>query len=79
MLPTLKSGQKALVYSWFFKPKIGDIIVVKMQDIDIIKRIKAISESGVFVEGDNKKESIDSRLFGPVLRQEIVGKVVYVR
>jgi len=35
------------------------------------------SENFYFVEGDNKEESIDSRLFGMITEKSIIGKVIY--
>lgn len=79
MLPTLKPGQNVLIRCWFYQPKVGDIVVIKQNKRNIIKRIQKIQGYKYFVEGDNEKESTDSRTFGPIFKQEIVGKVVYVR
>jgi signal peptidase I len=32
-----------------------------------------------FVEGDNKEHSTDSRIYGPILREQILGKVLGVK
>lgn len=82
MLPTLKPGQDVLVFNWaylFSKPKVGDIVIIRKNGKEMVKRIQKCHGRSVFVIGDNKKESTDSRDFGLVLRSEIVGKVVYVR
>ena len=79
MEPTFQDGDAVLVnrLSYFFKkPKIGDLVVLKREKY-IIKRITKIKDNKIFVEGDNKKESIDSRGFGWVDRKRIVGKVAY--
>lgn len=79
MLPTLKPGQDVLVFNWaylFSQPKIGDMVVIKHDGRKMIKRVQNISDQELFVEGDNKKESTDSRNFGPIDKSEIVGKVV---
>ncbi len=81
MLPTLKPGQDVLVFNWayiFSQPKIGDMIVIKLENKEIIKRVHYILGRKVFVQGDNQKESIDSRNFGAVDKSEIIGKVVFV-
>lgn len=78
MLPTFKSGDVVLVNRLSYllsKPKVGDFVVLKRQKY-IIKRIAAIRKEQVFVIGDNKKESIDSRSFGWIHKKEIVGKVI---
>lgn len=78
MNPTFKEDDVVLVnrLAYFFgTPKVGDIIVLKRQKY-IIKRIAAIKKEQVFVIGDNKKESADSRKFGWIDKKEIVGKVI---
>jgi len=77
MSPTLKDGQDVLSVNWFVNPKVGDIVVIKIEDKEIVKRIQSIHDREVFVEGDNKEESTDSRYFGPISRDQIKGKVVY--
>lgn len=80
MEPTLKQNQIVIVSSipyFFRKPKIGDVVVLKRQKY-IIKRIAAIKKEQVFVIGDNKKESNDSRHFGWIGKDNILGKVIYI-
>lgn len=79
MMPGLKQNQIVIVSSipyLFRKPKIGDIVVLKREERYIIKRIVKIAGNKIFVEGDNKKASTDSRNFGWIERREIVGKVI---
>jgi len=80
MLPTLKPGQDVLVFTWayiFSKPKKGDMVVVKHRDKEMVKRIQKCDDRQVFVQGDNDRESTDSRKFGPIDKSEIIGRVVY--
>ncbi len=80
MEPTLKQNQIVLASSipyFFKKPKVGDIVVLKRQKY-IIKRISKIKKEKIFVEGDNKKESTDSRSFGWIGKDSILGKVIYI-
>lgn len=83
MTPTLKQGQNVLVnkLSYLFsKPKIKDIVAVKdprNQKI-LIKRVSKISKNKLYVRGDNKKASTDSRSFGWVSKNAIIGKVIYI-
>ncbi|MDO8620942.1 MAG: nickel-type superoxide dismutase maturation protease [Candidatus Levybacteria bacterium] len=80
MEPTLKQNKIVIVSSipyLFKKPTIGDIVVLKRQKY-IIKRITAIKKEQVFVIGDNKKESTDSRNFGWIKKDSILGKVIHI-
>ena len=80
MFPTLKPGQDVLVFNWsylFSKPRIGDIVVIRKNGKDIIKRIQKILDREYFVEGDNKKQSTDSRNFGPIDKSQLIGKVIW--
>lgn len=78
MFPTFREGDMVLVSSipFLFKnPRMGDLIVLKKKK-HIIKRIKKIDGNLFFVEGDNLKESTDSRSFGWISKKSIVGKVI---
>ena len=77
MLPTLKPGQDVLVWRWFVDLKIGDIVVIKYHNREMIKRISIIDDRRIFVLGDNEKESKDSREFGPIRKDQIIGKVIW--
>ena len=37
-----------------------------------------ISEDEIFVAGDNRANSFDSRIFGPILEDDVVGKVFFI-
>ncbi len=78
MCPAFKSGDVVLVnkLAYFLsKPKIRDVIEVKREKY-INKRITKIDGDQFFIQGDNKKESTDSRNFGWVGRKEILGKIM---
>ncbi|MBI4089233.1 MAG: S26 family signal peptidase [Candidatus Levybacteria bacterium] len=81
MEPTLKNGDIVLVNRLAYllaKPHMGDIIAIKREKYSIIKRIKVITREKIFVVGDNKKDSLDSRKLGFVNRKKIIGKVIYI-
>lgn len=81
MFPALNAGSTVLVYKYFFsKPKTGDIVAVRdpRDGKTIIKRITKIENNRYFVEGDNKIASTDSRDFGLIDKDNIIGKVVFV-
>lgn len=87
MSPILKEGQDVLSINWFINPKVGDIVVVKRLQAEgtfgrtgyreIVKRIEKIEGDQIWIMGDNQDESTDSRDFGPVKMENIIGKVVY--
>lgn len=80
MLPTLIEGQDILSFNWAYigrKPEVGEIIVLNLNGKELIKRVTKLVGEEVFVEGDNKQESTDSRDFGAVSMDQIIGKVIY--
>ena len=57
----------------------GKIVVIERESypgIHFIKRVMRADQSGVWVEGDNKESSTDSRQWGAITPTEIVGVVL---
>jgi len=82
MRPTLEPGDYVLVNRWAYRfqsPKRGDLVVVQdpeALDRFLVKRVAdAAGPSQVHLAGDNQPLSRDSRAFGPVSINRIVGKV----
>lgn len=77
----LLTNQKILVQKkWFFcSISIKDIVILKdpRNGNLIIKRINKIKKDLLYVLGDNRKESTDSRAFGWIKENAIIGKVIY--
>ena len=69
----------SLPYIWG-KPRAGDVVVAKHPSewLEVIKRIRKIKKGKYYLEGDNSTQSIDSRHFGPVERNHILAKVIFV-
>lgn len=79
MLPYLRAGQDVISFNWAYlgkKPKVGDIVVIKQNGKEMVKRVQSLNGCFIFVAGDNDKESTDSRHFGTINLDQIVGKVM---
>ena len=81
MEPVFKDGDKILASNLFYlfkSPQINDIVVFKDSNNKVfIKRILRVKENKYFVLGDNQKDSLDSRYFGEISRDKILGKFIY--
>lgn len=75
MAPTLKPGKIILVSKWLYTPKVNDIVMIRHQGLDKVKRIQTVSTHFIKVIGDNTEESTDSRHFGSIPLTTVVGKV----
>lgn len=80
MSPFLQSQDIILASSipyLFSNPKENDVVIAKINGKNFVKRIRAIVQEKYYLEGDNKTDSMDSRNFGPVIKKNIVGKVIF--
>jgi len=79
MEPTLRGNQVVIASSFpyfFGNPSISDVVVLQHEKC-IIKRIAKIKENKIFVVGDNISKSTDSRSFGWIDKNKIIGKVIF--
>lgn len=76
MSPFLKPGDLVIIFRTKNVKK-NDVIVFERDENFYIKRLTEIEDENYFLEGDNKRESIDSRKFGWISKQQIIGKVIY--
>ncbi len=80
MEPFCQEGDFVLVnrMSYLFsRPKVGQSVVLKDPrdpSRHLIKRITAVRDSFLWVEGDNKERSTDSRNFGWVSVKALLGQ-----
>ena len=83
MAPGLSPDERVLVSRlayWFSKPKSGDLVVLRdprEPERLLLKRISEAHGNSFEVAGDNVDASTDSRTFGPVPVDLILGKVVF--
>ena len=82
MFPLLKAGEEVLVDTKAYHlclPEIGDLVIAwhpQKENLRIIKRVVKVDEKGnCFLMGENSLESSDSRSFGLVSLQQVIGKV----
>lgn len=73
MLPTLSPGQIVIYISWWYRLRVGSIVIFKHDNLEKIKRVHAINEGQLYVLGDAAKLSTDSRHFGYIARQQVLG------
>jgi signal peptidase I len=75
----LPGGQSFLI-RWS-SPKPGEIVVLYTPSGELaVKRCDAITERGDYIVlGDNSLRSYDSRSYGPVRADNIIGRVVGIR
>lgn len=79
MEPTLMHGQIIVAIRKSSALRVGDVVVIRHQGMEKIKRITQLKPGAVFVAGDNQAHSTDSRHFGWLERSLVVGKIIYPR
>ena len=81
MEPSLRHGDRVIVDRGAYRrrsPRPREIVLaVDPRDPrrEIIQRVGRVGDGGAWLEGDNRAASTDSRTFGPVLRDGILGRV----
>lgn len=76
MIPTLAPGERLLVR--LDGPIVlGDIVVFKRATQFDVKRVLHIEAEGVFVQGDNELVSTDSRSYGLIPFDDVLGAASY--
>ena len=75
MAPTLAPGERVVVHyggPW----SVGSVVVVDRGQHSEIKRVERIEGSHVFVVGDNPAASTDSRHYGAVTANDVLGRAM---
>lgn len=81
MQPTLEPGDRVLVRRLGRKPppSLGSVVVTwhpQQKKLRLIKRLKSVEKTGLWLLGDNPAESTDSRQLGAVPTNLLIGQVV---
>lgn len=79
MIPSLNSGDLIIGLRWFNKIKVGDVLIIKHTGKEKVKRLSKINNKGLYVTGDNKNKSTDSREFGYIEIDSVLAKVIWPR
>lgn len=75
MVPTLVPDDRIIIrYGKSFS--VGDLIIFKRDDHTEIKRVERIEDDGLFVVGDNDLMSLDSRTYGLISPDSVIGRAI---
>ena len=80
MEPALREGDWLLVVPPRRTPRGGDIVVVRdprERTRLLLKRVAAVAPEGVLVLGDRDDHSTDSRHFGAIPLDDVVGRAAF--
>ena len=76
MLPVLRADRVVVaVRAWRVRP--GDVVIIRHDGKDKIKRVHTVQDGQVFLLGDNPAASTDSRHFGWLPRRAVVARVLW--
>lgn len=79
MAPTYMAGDWLVVF-WGGAFRRGQVVLVERENqpgVFLLKRVVGPLEEKIWVEGDNKAESTDSRQWGAISQDEIVASVLF--
>jgi len=79
MLPLFRPETVVWATGLFRKLRPGDVVIVKHDGLEKIKRVEAVQDGELFVLGDNMTASTDSRSFGWLPLESVKAKVIWPR
>lgn len=80
MMPGLAPGDFVLIDPRAYddrSPDEGEVVLIRhpYQPIEMVKRVSDVLDDGIVVIGDNESASTDSRAFGRIRRDQLLGRV----
>jgi nickel-type superoxide dismutase maturation protease len=78
MLPGLKPNQVVFAVA-ARHPRVGEIVIVRHNGMEKIKRIAKVRKDAIYLIGDNPSASTDSRTFGWLSKASMKARVVWPR
>jgi phage repressor protein C with HTH and peptisase S24 domain len=78
MAPTFRPGQ-VVVIRRTSHVSVGDIVMFRHDGIEKIKRVARAETGRLYLLGDNPQASTDSRNFGWVGTENLIGRIVWPR
>ena len=75
MAPTYAPGQVVLAWNKPARIDTGDVVIIRHDGLEKIKRVQKVRGDELFVVGDNTELSTDSRHFGWIRRGDVLGKL----
>ena len=76
MMPVLNEGQMIFAHQ-IRNFKEGQVVVAFVNGREVIKRIIKIDNGSIYLQGDNKDHSTDSRTYGPIPDRNVEGVVFW--
>ncbi|NBV89816.1 MAG: S26 family signal peptidase [Actinobacteria bacterium] len=76
MAPNLGYGDELLI-RYTEDVAVGDVIVFRRERQNDVKRVASISDEGIYVLGDNPMASLDSRNYGHINPDQVLGKAIF--
>ena len=77
MLPRLDEGNIVIASGWFRKLQPHDVVIIKHEGLEKIKRVQHVDKDKLYVVGDNDSFSTDSRHFGWIDNSYVLAKVLW--